>query len=159
LNARNELEPLPSSAFSNAWHTANAQFAALFANTDEQVIHTLFHNAQGASSLKIWRATLPFLDRLIARNPSDNFWKKRRAVAWLHLGDLKRAAVDNPELAVLPRDPRATASQIDLSAHYNRFLVKGGFYGSSESDLSELPRGLREFGGTLFDVRGRRIFL
>ncbi len=154
LTGSGELEVLGPAAFSNAWQTARAQFPALFANTDEQVIHTLFHNAQGANSLKIWRAILPFLDRLIARNPSDDFWRKRRAVAWLHLGDLKRAAADDPKFAVLPRDPRATASQIDLSAHYNRSLLKGGFFGSIEYDLSELPRGLGEFGGTLFDVRG-----
>jgi WD40 repeat protein len=154
LTAGGELESLEPAAFSNAWQTARAQFPALFADTDEQVIHTLFRNAQGASSLKIWRAILPFLDRLIARNPSDDFWRKRRAVAWLHLGDLKRAAADDPKLAVLPRDPRAMTNQIDLSAHYNRSLVKGGFNGSVENDLSELPRGLREFGGTLFDVRG-----
>ena len=80
--------------------------------------------------------TLPFLDRLIAHDPSDDFWRKRRALAWLNLGDLKRAAADDPKLAVLPRDPRATASQIDLSAHYNRSLVKGGFNGSIECDLS-----------------------
>jgi WD40 repeat protein len=162
LTRSGELEALGPAAFSNAWQTARAQFPALFTNTVEQVIHTLFQNAQGAlfqnapgaSTLKLWRATLPFLDRLIARNPSDDFWNKRRAVAWLHLGDLKRAAADDPKFAVLPRDPRATASQIDLSAHYNRSLVKGGFFGSIEYDLSELPRGLREFGGTLFDVRG-----
>src|SRR5206468_2259526 len=53
LNLRNELEPLPSSAFSNASRIAHAQFPALFANTDEQVIHTLFHNARAADSLKV----------------------------------------------------------------------------------------------------------
>jgi WD40 repeat protein/serine/threonine protein kinase len=161
LNPRNELEPLRSSAFSNAWHTAHAQFPALFVNTDEQVINRLFHNVLSEQyqrdtmpSLETWRATLPFLDRLIRHDPSDDFWRKRRALAWLHLGDLKRAAADDPKLAVSPRDSRATARQIDLSAHYNRSLAKGGFLGSIENDLSQLPQGLREFEETLFDVRG-----
>jgi hypothetical protein len=33
-------------------------------------------------------------------------------------------------------------------------LVKDGFTSSAENDLSELPKGLREFGGRMFDVRG-----
>src|SRR5262249_44789741 len=121
---RGELEFLSLASFSNAWHNAQAQFPTLFANTntDERVINSLFRDALETSSLKIWRATLPVLDRLIARNPSDNFWRKRRALAWLGLGDLKRAAEDDPKLAVVPRDARATASQIDLTAHYNHSL-------------------------------------
>jgi len=153
LNLRNELEPLPSSAFSNAWHSAHAQFPALFANTDDQVIHRLFRDARAANSLKMWRATLPFLDHLIARDPSDDFWKKRRALAWLNLGDLKRAAADDPKYAVPPRDPRAGSRQIDLSAHYNRLVGKGGFE-DIDSDFSDMPSGLQEFGGIIFDVRG-----
>src|SRR6185369_9124407 len=48
LTARGELEFLTPVAFSNAWHIAHAQFPALFANTDEQVIDTLFFNARDA---------------------------------------------------------------------------------------------------------------
>jgi WD40 repeat protein/serine/threonine protein kinase len=154
LNARGELEFLTPSAFSNAWHTAHAQFPALFANTDEQVIPVLFHNARDAGTLKMWRATVAILDRLIARDPADDFWRKRRALAWLNLADLKSAAADDRKFAVLPRYPRATRSQIDLSAHFNYSLVKGGFEGSAASDLSELPTGLQDFGGKMFDVRG-----
>jgi hypothetical protein len=117
------------------------------------VIQRLFHNAREANSTKLWRATLPFLDRLIERQPSDEFWRNRRALAWLNLGDLKSAATDNPKYAVPPRDPRAGANQIDLTAHYNRLVSKGGFDGM-ENDYSELPTGLQEFGGKMFDVRG-----
>jgi WD40 repeat protein/serine/threonine protein kinase len=154
LTARGELEPLSVSAFSNAWHSARAQFPAIFANMDEQVINTLCRDARDTSLPESWRATLPVFDRLIARKPSDDFWRKRRALVWLNLGDLKHAANDDPKFAVLPRDARATPSQIDLSAHYNRSLGKGGFDGSLQNDLSELPQGLRQFGGTTFDVRG-----
>jgi WD40 repeat protein/serine/threonine protein kinase len=152
--ARGDLEFLSPASFSNAWHSARTQLPALFANTDEQVINKLLRTTRESSSLKMWRSTLPYLDRLIAHHPSDGFWRKRRAVAWLNLGDLKRAADDDSRFAVVPRDARSTASQIDLSAHYNRSLGKGGLDGSLQNDLSALPQGLQQFAGTMFDVRG-----
>ena len=97
MSARGELEFLTPSSFSNAWRIAHAQFPTLFTNTDEQVIRRLSRDAREAGTLKMWRATLPYFDRLIAHDPSDDLWRKRRALAWLNLGDLKRATADDPE--------------------------------------------------------------
>jgi hypothetical protein len=57
------------------------------------------------------------------------------------------------------RDPRATASQIDLTAFYTGVLGET-FYGKiwtvfdHEDDLSGLPTGLVNLGGVEFDIRG-----
>jgi WD40 repeat protein len=68
--------------------------------------------------------------------------------------DATNAKAEDLRLAVPPRDPDATPSQIDLSLYYNRRLGNGGMDLNAYNDLSDLPVGLHRFGGTLFDVRG-----
>jgi hypothetical protein len=60
---------------------------------------------------------------------------------------------------IAERDPRATSMQIDLMRHFTDPLTEAFhplFRGNNclDHDLRELPRGLVELGGTLFDVRG-----
>jgi len=76
------------------------------------------------------------------------------AAVWPHSDGVTRAGADDFPVAVLPRDPHATSSQIDLSMHYNRPLGNGGLEVDVDNDLSDLSPGMREFGGTVFDVRG-----
>ena len=52
-----------------------------------------------------------------------------------------------------PRDPRASAWLVDLSAHYNAALTNA-WQGFPGNDLAALPQGLQEFNGVRFDVRG-----
>lgn len=51
------------------------------------------------------------------------------------------------------RSPRSTRRQIDLTRFYNGALTEG-WQGPAAYNLNALPRGLKQFGGTLFDVRG-----
>src|SRR4029079_5960694 len=84
---------------------------------------------------------------------SRGLWRQTRATVRLWTGDLAGAAEDNPLYAIPVRDPRATARQIDLTAHYNELLVPDG-RGAFGCDLAALPRGLNTLEGTLFDLRG-----
>jgi WD40 repeat protein/serine/threonine protein kinase/tetratricopeptide (TPR) repeat protein len=57
------------------------------------------------------------------------------------------------------RDPKAEATLIDLTAYYNgslteRWIPSFEFGTTLERNLGELPRGVHEFGGVRFDVRG-----
>jgi len=58
-----------------------------------------------------------------------------------------------------PRPPAASPALVDLTPHYNGLLTEGWIPSSSfgttlERNLGELPRGLQEFAGVRFDVRG-----
>jgi hypothetical protein len=52
-----------------------------------------------------------------------------------------------------PRDPKAKANLIDLSAYYNASLTES-WHGNSNNDLSSLPAGMQNFAGVDYDVRG-----
>ncbi len=54
---------------------------------------------------------------------------------------------------LLPRDPQASPRLIDLSEHYNG-LLSDSWQGFPSNHLAQLPLGLQEFGGVLFDLRG-----
>jgi WD40 repeat protein len=153
VGLRGALEPLPMTQFSNAWQLARLQHPLAFTNSDEAICHWIEPKPSEARSPALWKTLRRHLGPAIERNPADSSWKKLRAVAALHLGDVRQAGQDNPNLAVLPRDPCATAHQIDLTAFYNRSLAKDGL-GASDVDWAELPQGLQQFGGALFDVRG-----
>ncbi len=61
--------------------------------------------------------------------------------------------------SIQPRDVAAANRLLDLTAHYNGSLTEGWIpssaYGTTEErNLGELPRGIREFAGVQFDVRG-----
>ena len=64
----------------------------------------------------------------------------------------------SPTASAMPvRDSAARATQIDLSPHYNVGLTRTVLQlrgNSASNSLSELPRGLQLFAGTLFDTRG-----
>jgi WD40 repeat protein len=150
---RGALEPLPMTQFSNAWQLARMQHPLAFTNSDEAICRWIQVRPSERRSAALWKTLRRHLDPAIERNPTDPSLKKWRTVAALHLGDLHQAAQDNPSFAVLPRDPCATAHQIDLTAFYNRSLAKDGL-GVADVDWAELPQGLQQFGGTLFDLRG-----
>src|SRR5205823_5629129 len=52
------------------------------------------------------------------------------------------------------RDSRATATLLDLTAHYNALLTEPRHIGASANDFAGLPQGLQIYNGTEFDVRG-----
>ncbi|HEY9172533.1 MAG TPA: protein kinase [Verrucomicrobiae bacterium] len=63
------------------------------------------------------------------------------------------------ETSIAARPPNTAPHMMDLSDYYNGSLTKGWIpssaYGSTaERNLGELPRGVVEFAGTKFDVRG-----
>jgi hypothetical protein len=58
------------------------------------------------------------------------------------------------QLLIPKRDSNAAAELIDLSRYYNAPLTEPWQSGLAGNDLSALPRGLQEFGGVRFDVRG-----
>ena len=67
---------------------------------------------------------------------------------------LDRSAVRTPGPEDFPpRDPNAPARAIDLTGYYNGRL-DDGWQGFPANDLAEMPSGLQEFGGVLFDARG-----
>ncbi|MBL9172399.1 MAG: protein kinase [Verrucomicrobiales bacterium] len=80
----------------------------------------------------------------------------RDAVTW----GAQRAEIQLPEArrsGPLRRDPKAQPAQLDLSAFYNARLDQS--WGLLDPDLTQdslvqLPPGLREYDGILFDVRG-----
>lgn len=53
-----------------------------------------------------------------------------------------------------PRDPATPAKCIDLTDYYNVLLTESWHFGTGQSDLSEVPRGVHKFGDVEFDVRG-----
>jgi outer membrane lipoprotein-sorting protein len=63
---------------------------------------------------------------------------------------------DRSQLArLIPARPAdAGPDQIDLTPHYNAPLTEPWHSSLRENDLSELPRGLQQFDGIWFDVRG-----
>lgn len=69
--------------------------------------------------------------------------------------------IESPlDTSLIPeRDPRASPLQLDLTRHYTDPLTEA-FHPvfraieALDQDLREMPRGLVELGGTLFDVRG-----
>jgi hypothetical protein len=52
-----------------------------------------------------------------------------------------------------PRDPSATADQVDLTDYYGTSL-DDDWFNHPGHDLHDVPHGLHTFGGVLFDVRG-----
>jgi tetratricopeptide (TPR) repeat protein len=91
---------------------------------------------------------------LVSPGPTvDPFLK--RALLLRKMGQPREAATDVQRACKVPnRDPMAASDLLDLSAFYNAgFKVK--WHGQiAENDLSELPVGVHELAGTLFDVRG-----
>ena len=55
---------------------------------------------------------------------------------------------------VVPRDPKAPAELIDLSAAYTAPLTETWYPGPQDNTLATLPKGLHTLAGTRFDVRG-----
>jgi hypothetical protein len=58
-----------------------------------------------------------------------------------------------PTLRIPARDPKAGPGLLDLTKFYNATLTDA-WQGETNKSLSALPRGLQEFGGIQFDVRG-----
>jgi hypothetical protein len=91
--------------------------------------------------------------------PGENLFRLRVEQAGEALAREEAMASRPPELIrrIPPRPVEADAHLIDLSAHYNAMLDVNWLPSSgvaAGNDLSELPRGIRRFGATVFDVRG-----
>ena len=57
-------------------------------------------------------------------------------------------------IEIRPRDPAATAGQVDLSDFYNASLTRAWVAREPTHNLASLPTGLRELNGIRFDIRG-----
>ena len=75
------------------------------------------------------------LDRLVALAPDDP--------------DLKRLRAQYEARRIPPRAPEVPANLLDLSAYYTSSLDTTMY-----AELADLPRGLRNLAGTLWDLRG-----
>jgi hypothetical protein len=98
--------------------------------------------------------------RLIAKRDSDPerfdeiIVKNAR---WEFLPGQKQQRPAKPTQAIPARDPQAAANLIDLSAFYNAALTETWHNTgntTAQNHLGALPRGIQEFGGVKFDVRG-----
>jgi WD40 repeat protein/serine/threonine protein kinase/tetratricopeptide (TPR) repeat protein len=71
-------------------------------------------------------------------------------------GRMAEAGEANLELLGIrhPRPAEATADQIDLSRHYNGRMEDEYFGGASGHNYAAVSRGVNEFAGVRFDVRG-----
>lgn len=80
-----------------------------------------------------------------------------RRSAWLKMGQRDSEAVADFLRAkgIEPRDPQTSANLIDLSAWYNAGFDESLDAPSATNTLSVLPRGVQNFRGTPFDVRGQ----
>ena len=58
--------------------------------------------------------------------------------------------ISNP---IIDRDPKASVNQVDLSNYYHASL-DDDWFNHPGHDLHDVPKGLQEFGGVTFDVRG-----
>ena len=54
---------------------------------------------------------------------------------------------------IMPRSPEAGADLVDLSGYYNTSMDDDWFHHAGH-DLQDVPRGVCDFAGTLFDMRG-----
>jgi WD40 repeat protein/serine/threonine protein kinase len=81
-------------------------------------------------------------------------WSKHAAICrQLELRDEAAACIRR--MGIPPRDPKAGAGQVDLSAFYNATLrATWNQYQQSDIDLSGLPTGMPVLADTPFDVRG-----
>ncbi len=52
------------------------------------------------------------------------------------------------------RDPRAKPEQVDLTLYYNASLAEDWHPPRPKNNLASLPRGLQNFAGVTFDIRG-----
>jgi hypothetical protein len=83
-------------------------------------------------------------EEIIVRNPR-----------WEFLPGPKLQRLAQPTQAIPERDSQADAKLLDLSAQYNGALTESWQVGGlANNDLAALPRGIQEFGGVKFDVRG-----
>src|SRR5687767_9272003 len=66
------------------------------------------------------------------------------------------AVESQPEMAVSETPFGHAPRFVDLSAHYNAALTAAWHFASGRgpATLRDLPQGVQEFGGVLFDVRG-----
>ncbi|MBM3841415.1 MAG: DUF2092 domain-containing protein [Verrucomicrobia bacterium] len=68
----------------------------------------------------------------------------------------EKPALDKSRLALLieKRPPQARPELVDLSKHYNAPLTESWHSSRAGNNLAPMPRGLQQFAGTEFDVRG-----
>jgi hypothetical protein len=99
-------------------------------------------------------ATLPKRVRYYAQA----YWRQRLAAEGAPAPPVREIEVPFDRRLVPRRDPAATPAQVDLTMHYTG-LLSDPLYppfapDRHDNDLSNLPQGLVEPGGILFDVRG-----
>jgi hypothetical protein len=89
-----------------------------------------------------WDSTV--FDEVIARNPQ-----------WAFIQQPRPKTDAQPGRAIPARDPAADPRMVDLTAHYNGALDETWQAGGmANNHLGDLPRGIQEFSGVRFDVRG-----
>jgi len=94
------------------------------------------------SASRDWDAGV--FDEVIARNPQ-----------WAFIQQPQPKTDAEPGKSIPARDVGADPGMVDLTAHYNGALDESWQRGGmANNHLGDLPRGIQEFGGVRFDVRG-----
>lgn len=133
-----EIVPLSSAEFSATWAAVEHRFAIRKSVCEETAVPWHRRQATLNESLGQSFAAQYHALCLAALQPGEE-------AAQTNLARLK--------LRTSPRDPAAPATTIDLSGVYNASLSTSWHFGW-DNDLAEVPRGVQEFAGTVFDVRG-----
>jgi WD40 repeat protein len=151
IDAAGNAVPLMLPELTKGWQVLREKYPEQFAATPSEVVAWHRQEAEESEKEGNLTAALFHLDRAVAAQPAEPLltrWRGNVAAALAHgTNHAPLSVIPFPRFA--PRDPRASAKQIDLSRHYNLELHRPG-----GSDFGDLGEGLLTLGGVQFDVRG-----
>jgi hypothetical protein len=157
ISTAQQVEALNADRLRKIWSMLKSRFPADFAPTDPLA----WHQQAGEVCEKVgqWFGAQFHWDRALTIRPNDHGLRDRRSRAASELARIEAAAARSPELPrrIPARLPEASARLLDLSEHYNAPLTETWLptnVVASGNDLSAVPRGIQQFGGVEFDVRG-----
>lgn len=148
---------LRSEELRSLWQQNRSNHVSYFTATPAQRKQWHQNQAEQAWNETHWRGFLFHSDFSSDTPTKDPALHTRRALAWLQLGDIERAALEDSAYRFPPRDPQTPASCLDLNPLYNR-PIKGAWNVDNDNPLVDLKIGLQRIGGHVFDVRGAIVF-
>ena len=116
-------------------HALHTNHPSLFTVTDDQLRRWHRQQMPAPRSLALLEAGEFHLQRLAKLSPADP-WVKQQQTRF-------------QALRIPPRDPATPTNLLDLTSVYTHSLDM-----PPDQEFQNLPRGIQEFGGTAFDVRG-----
>ena len=156
LSPADELVPIPALELRELWRRLVNQFPAGLRQPDLLAWH--LRQATASEHDAQWFAARFHYERAAKLRPDQPQFREalNRANAALVQAQARNVSAD-PARDSLQRPPNADARLLDLSKYYNASLNETWLptnVVASGNDLSEMPRGMQNFGGTRFDVRG-----